>query len=105
MRCVNCGLRSYNKYLRRRLKLEIKAYSKFAYANTAEKNDMLQSVCESLESTDRLKLARYLSTLSKIPDTELFLIESPLEKLKIIGTFLAAAIPIVISVIQLIKGQ
>jgi hypothetical protein len=102
------GLNSYNKYLRRRLKFEIngikKVYSKFLYADTAEKNKIINSLCESVEGNDRLRLARYLSTLSKIPETELFVGESQLQKFKTIGTFLAAAIPIIISLIGLLRG-
>jgi hypothetical protein len=101
------GLDSYNKYLRRRLKFDIKdikkVYSKFLYADTTEKQEITNSVCESLEDRDRLKVARYLSTLSKIPETELFVSESILQKLKTIGAFLAVAIPIVLSIITLTR--
>jgi hypothetical protein len=103
------GLNSYNKYLRRILNLEIKdikkIYSKFVYAETAEKREIIKSVCESVEAGDRLKLARYLSYLSKIPETELFVSEAPVEKLKTIGAILAAVIPIIISIIELIHSK
>jgi hypothetical protein len=53
---------------------------------------------------DRLKLAIYLSTLYKVPDTEQFFVkESLVQKLRTIGAFLVDAIPIVISIIQLIS--
>ena len=101
------GLNSYNKYLRRKLRLEVKDFkkihSKFAYVETAEKREIIKSVCEAVEAGDRLKLARYLSSLSKIPETELFVSEAPIEKLKTIGTILAAVIPIIISAIELLK--
>jgi hypothetical protein len=62
IRYFNYGLNSYNKYLGRRLKFEIgdieKAYSRFIYADTTEKQEITKSVCESLEDSDRLKLAR-----------------------------------------------
>ena len=68
------GLNSYNKYLRRRLGLEIKdfekIYSKFVYVQTAEKQETIKSNCEFVEAGDRMKLARYLSSFSKIPETE-----------------------------------
>jgi hypothetical protein len=103
------GLNSYNKYLRRRLKFEVKditkVYLKFLYADTAEKNKIINSLCESVESNDRLRLTRYLSTLSKIPETELFVGESQLQKFKTIGAFLAVVIPIIISIIGLLKGK
>ena len=47
--------------------------------------------------------ARYLSSLSKIPETELFVSEASVEKLKTIGVILAAVIPIIISVIELLQ--
>jgi hypothetical protein len=58
------GLNSYNKYLRRKLGLEIKdiekIYSKFVYAETTEKQKIIKSVCESVEVGDRLKLAVFI---------------------------------------------
>jgi hypothetical protein len=106
IRYFNYGLNSYNKYLRRRLKFEIgdieKAYSRFIYADTTEKQEITKSVCESLEDSDRLKLARYLATLSKIPEAELFVSASLLQKLKTIGAFLATAITLIVSIIPLI---
>jgi hypothetical protein len=105
VRYLLMGLNSYNKYLRRKLSLEIKdiekIYSKFVYAETTEKREIIQSVCESVEAADRLKLARYLSFFSKIPETELFVSEALTERLKTIGTALAAVIPIIISAIDL----
>jgi len=53
---------------------------------------------------DRLKLAIYLSTLYKVPDTEQFFIKEPfVHKLRTVAAFLVAAIPIVISIIQLVS--
>jgi len=47
------GLNSYNKYLRRKLRLEIKdikkIHSKFVYAKTTEKHEIIKSVRESVE--------------------------------------------------------
>jgi hypothetical protein len=108
------GLNSYNKYLRRKLRLEIeevkKIYSKFVFAEIAEKREIIKSVCESVEADDLnttniLKLAKYLSTLSKIPETELFVETTPVQKLKLTGTILVAVIPIIISAIELFKSQ
>jgi hypothetical protein len=108
------GLNSYNKYLRRKLRLEIeevkRIYSKFVFAEIAEKREIVKSVCESVETEDLnttniLKLAKYLSTLSKIPETELFVETTPVQKLKLTGTILVAVIPIIISAIELFKSQ
>jgi effector-binding domain-containing protein len=107
IRYFNYGLNSYNTYLQRRLKFEIgdieKAYSRFIYADTTEKQEITNSVCESLEDNDRLKLARYLATISKIPEAELFVSVSLLQKLKTIGAFLATAITLIVSIIALYR--
>jgi len=92
------GLNSYNRLEIKDIK---KINSKFVYADTTEKREIINRVCESIEASDRLKIARYLSSLSKIPETELFVSEASLERLKIIGTILAATIPIIISAIEL----
>lgn len=101
------SLDSYNKYLLRKMKFGIKninnIYSDIIYADTKKKDEIIRSICEYFGG-DRLKLAIYLSTLYKIPDTEQFFIkESLVQKLRVIGAFLVAAIPVVISIIQLIS--
>jgi hypothetical protein len=101
------GLDSYNKYLRRNTKYEFNAITKihsiFLSSSSKEKHEIISSVCKSLDG-DSFKLAEDLSRLSGIPNTELFVRESILQKLKSIGIFLAAAIPITISLIQFIFG-
>lgn len=107
------GLNSYNRYLRRKLRLEVedirKIYCKFVFAGIAERREITKSVCECVEAdgvytTNTLKLAMYLSSLSKIPETELFVETATLQKLKPIGALLAAVIPKIISAIELSKG-
>jgi hypothetical protein len=94
--------------LLRKIKFGIKninnIYSDIAISGDSKKrNDIIRSICQYL-GEDRLKLATYLSTLYKVPETEQFLVkESYLQRLKTIGTFLVAAIPIVISIIQLLS--
>ena len=71
-----------------------------------KKDEIIKSIYEYLGGEDRLKPATYLSTFYRIPDTEQFLVkESLVQKLKIIGAFLVAAIPIVISIIQLVSKR
>jgi hypothetical protein len=78
-----------------------KIYSLFVYTDSKKKDEIINSICECLNS-DKLKLATYLAALYEIPRTEDFFIkQSSVEKLKGVGAFLAAAIPIVISIIQL----
>jgi hypothetical protein len=103
---LSSTLDSYNKFLRRRTQIEIKdvkrIHSTFLTAEMGEKNQIIKSVCESLES-DRLGLARYLSKAYKVTESEFFVEESIIQKMKGIGTFLAAAIPIIVSIIALIN--
>jgi hypothetical protein len=60
-------------------------------------------VCDSLKDDDKLLLARYLSLLSEIQETELFVSEPLTNKLKVLGTILGAAIPIALSIFQLLR--
>ena len=80
-------------------------YSKFLSAETQEKYEVENLVCKSLEG-DRLELARYIATVYNVPEADLFVNESLVERLrlKLIGTIIATAIPIAISIIQLIMG-
>jgi hypothetical protein len=89
---LNFGIKNLNKI-----------YSDIIYADTKSKDDIIKSVCESL-GEDRLKLATYLSMSYKVPDTEQFFVkESLVQKVRAFGAFLAAAIPIAISIVQLIS--
>jgi hypothetical protein len=103
--CLFSVLYSYNKYLRRRSKIEIKdidrIYGIFLVADIKEKDQIIRSVCDSLDG-DKLKLARYLSSVYKNPESEIFAGESNVQKIRTVGTFLAVAIPIIISLISLI---
>jgi hypothetical protein len=98
-------LNSYNKYLRRRSDIEIKdikrIYASYLMADTKEKNEIIKLVCESLEG-DSLKLARFLSSVYKLPETDFFVGESIPHKLIMIGTIFASASPIIISLVSLL---
>ena len=95
-------LSSYNKYLQRNLKIEIndinKIYSIILSKETNQQIEIIESICASLEG-DKLKLARYLSSLQNIPDSKFYIKVSLFEQLKPIGAFLAAVITIIISII------
>jgi hypothetical protein len=98
---------SYNKFLMRRTKIGIKnidkIYSEFISTHSKDE-EMLSSICKQLGGQE-LDLAIYLSQIYKVPDTEQFFIKETLaQKLKTVIAFLAAAIPIVISVIHLLTG-
>jgi hypothetical protein len=109
LRYLRLGLDSYNKYLRRRLKYQIsdniikKFYFKYIRATTQERNEMINSLLQAFED-GRTKPVMCISTIMKVAETEEYLTEESVgQKLKVIGTFLAATIPILISVIELIK--
>jgi hypothetical protein len=92
LRKIKFGIKNINKI-----------YDIIISADAKNRDEIIKSICHYLEE-DRLKLAIYLSKLYKIPDTEQFFIkESFMQKLKTIGAFLVAAIPIIISIIQLIS--
>jgi hypothetical protein len=82
--------------------LRLRLYTSILLADTKEKDQMIKPICESLEQVgDKLKLAKYLSSTYKVPETDFFVNESIVQRLKVVGTFFAAAIPIIISIIQL----
>ena len=95
-------LKSYNKYLQQKIKMEIKdikkLYSTILYKNKEERNKIIKSICQSLE-TDKLALANYLASIYPIPESEFYVKASIFEELKLIGATLATAIPIIISLI------
>jgi hypothetical protein len=104
-------LDSYNRYLRRNLKFEIKdinkIYSTIIYTGVREegkKRWIMKTICDSF-TDNGLELARFLSTISKVPEGELFGKESLFQQLKTVGSFLFVAIPIVISIIQLVMPR
>ena len=109
MRYLRLGLDSYNKYLRRRLKYQIsdniikQFYFKYIRATTQERNEMINSLLQAFED-GRTKPVTCISMIMKIPETEEFLTQETVgQKLKVIGTFLAATIPILISLIEFIQ--
>ena len=63
------ALNSYNSYLRRYIKLEIKdikkIYSKLATLPDNEKDTHIEKIIQSFESADTLEPLRYLSQFKK----------------------------------------
>ena len=99
-------LNSYDKYLQRNLKIKIndinKIYSIVLSKDIEERDQITKAICNSLQG-NKFNLAKYLSSLQQIPNSEFYIKESLIQELKAIGVFLAAAIPIIISIIQIIK--
>jgi hypothetical protein len=105
-RCLWLALNSYNDHLKRHLKVKVKdlnrIYSKFLTSEARERNELEKLVCKSLEG-DELELGRYLSTLCKVSEGELFVSEPLMERLglNLIGKLLLAAIPMVLGLIEI----
>ena len=103
------GLHEYDKYLKRHLKHQIKnidkIFSKASLLDNETKTKLICSLSNSFETeNDKLKPTKYISSeLMKSEDIESFLIpESLKSQLKVVGAFLGAAIPIVVSIIALL---
>jgi hypothetical protein len=99
------SLGSYNKFLIRRTKFGIKnidrIYSEMMHTDARKNDEMIESINGELAG-QAMDLATYLSKIYKVAATEQFFIKEGLvQKLKVVAAFLAAAIPIVVSIIQL----
>jgi hypothetical protein len=100
---------SYNKFLLRKTKFGIKnidkIYSDIISTDVKKNDEIIRSVGEQLDG-EELDLAIRLSQIYKVQDTEQFFIkETIVQRLKTIAVFLAATIPIVISVVRLFTGS
>jgi hypothetical protein len=106
----NLGLHEYDKYLKTRLKHQIKDIDrislKVGLLEHYAKTKVISSLSNNVETeNDKLKPLKYISSeLMKSEDIESFLIpESLKSQLKVVGAFLSASIPIVISIIVLVS--
>jgi hypothetical protein len=104
------GLNSYNSYLRRKIKLQIKdvnkAYSKIAAAGIEEKNNTfgkfaLFFVSDRSVEDNTLYPLRELSPLLETPETELLIEEPLMNKVRGWGAAAAVMIPVAIQIITL----
>jgi hypothetical protein len=95
--------------LQRTLKLEVNKvllFSQIISESKEDRNKILTSVFDTFEDkyNDKLKPIAYLSSI--FPDKESILIKKSLaEKIIGIGGFIAAAIPVVITILRLIMPQ
>jgi hypothetical protein len=98
------GLSSYNKYLKRNLNLQfddIRVSSNIA-TSSDDKKRIVNTIDASFGDNDKLKPANCLSTFSNLEPKQQFLVKKQLStRIKEIGTFLAAIIPVLIAVLQL----
>jgi hypothetical protein len=78
-----------------------KIYSGIIHTDARKNDELIKSINEQLAGQGP-DLAIYLSKIYKVADTEQFFIkEGLLQKLKVVAAFLAAAIPLAVSIIQL----
>jgi hypothetical protein len=98
------GLNSYNSYLRRYLKLEIKdikkIYSKLTTLPDKDKDAAIEKIMESFDSGDTLEPLRYLAQF-KDADSDVLLAEEPLhEKIKTQVTYAIGIIPVALTILE-----
>jgi hypothetical protein len=103
------SLDSYNKFVIRKTKFGIKnidkIYSDIMDSDTTKNDELIKSIDERLGGQE-MDLGIYLSKIYKVTDSEQFFVkESLFQKLKVVAAFLAATIPIIISIIQLFLGH
>jgi hypothetical protein len=105
------GLKFYNRYLRRVIKLQIhnieQIFSKLLSDSKIDKFGTMQSIYEAFEGDDKLLPISRISTVLNIQETEKLLVrESALHKIKSWGTYvIASVIPTVVSLIQMFYPQ
>jgi hypothetical protein len=108
MRYLVMGINSYNKYLKKNLKLQInninnlhsKLISNFILHNSL----FVDSLSKTFHTDNKLLPLSYIIDFLNL-ETEQFLIEESLwEKIKDWGAFLVAVVPVVISIIQFITN-
>lgn len=100
------AINSYNKFLKRNLKLQIndtnEVSSKIISDSVLEHYDLTSSISDAFFSDNKLKPVEYMLNLLNIRKTEKFLVkEATLNKIKESGAFFVAIIPVIISIIKL----
>jgi hypothetical protein len=99
------GLSWYNKYLKKNFDLQFddKRVTSNILSSSSDKNQIVETIEKSFseDSLDKLKPINCLSTFANLDPKEQFLIDKKLStRIKEIGTFLAAIIPVIITVLQ-----
>jgi hypothetical protein len=101
------AIKLYDKFLRRTLNLEInnakKIYSKILSDYKIDKNESINTIYQSFESSDKLNPVRCLSKIQNIQEADNFLIDESLgKKIKDLAIFFATIIPVAITLIQIL---
>ena len=106
MRYLVMGINSYNKYLKKNLKLQINnidnLHSKIISNFIIHNSMFIDSLHKTFQTDNKLLPLRYIISFLNL-ETEQFLVKESLwEKIKDWGAFLVAVIPVAISIIQLL---
>jgi hypothetical protein len=101
------ALNSYNKYLKRKIKLQISninnIYSKIIADPLIDESEFIKSLSTAFQSDDNLQPTRTILNFLDIQNSQEVLTKEPLwEKVKEWGAFLVAIIPVAISIVQLV---
>lgn len=103
MRYFVKGLKSYNKYIRRTLGIQInnlKIYSKIVSDPTIDTNNTIQELSTAFEDIDKFKPIKSLYKILKVTDFEKFIIEESIGKkiqdsIGIVGTIVSTVTAII----------
>jgi hypothetical protein len=102
------GIKIYDKYLRRRLNLEInnakKIYSKILSDPNLDKNESIRMISESFNGKDKFQPIKVLSQIAYVEDDkDTFLVDESIgKKIKDMAIFFVTIIPVAITVMQLL---
>lgn len=108
MQSMTRGLRYYNEYLEKVLKLKInnvdRVISKLLSDSKVDKHETIKSIYQAFEDNDNLQPITCISTTLAIQETEIFLVRQPVaEKIKNWTTYIIATIiPLIVSIVQLL---
>ena len=97
------GLSSYNKFLKRTLKLQFDdAMVCSKIISSYDKNESFNLIATSFKGGDKLRPVSCLHDITNLPDKEQFLVKERLStKIKEVIIILTTVIPVIISIVQL----
>lgn len=104
-RFLGFAIDSYNKFIKRNLRLEFDTAKVFSMIiSNKEKKTRIKEIVDSFDGNDKFKPVAYLAEIGGVKNTEPFLVRKKLwTNVKEVGTFLAVIIPVLVTIIQLIQ--
>jgi hypothetical protein len=99
--------KTYDKYLRRTLNLEInnvkKIYSKILSDSNLNKNESFRLISGSFDGNDKLEPIKCFSKILDVKETDTFLVDESIGKrIKDMAIFFTTIIPVAVTIIQLL---